>query len=345
MKRRLFADFLLAFGLLLAAELAVRLFLPYDVSGRFSYGYDREAGFVESGEMVRLVRAGGRRFHPQTFSRQRPPETLRIMVVGDSVPRGPSLAAAYPARLKELLATAGLKAEVINLAVPGFGVRRCRLVLEKILQYEPSLIIWHLNDSNEYEDEREYRRSQEFQGWHPRHWLMQSFILARAYEIKTEKLQWRLLPEKIRQQQMLNDADAELAASLDEAQQRVWRQRLWQTTQETVALIQARGIPVILVIQASRQLSDHGPERLDDQGLEALGHSLQSPGVQVVSMRQVFAHLNPLAPYFADSAHLTPAGHQRLAAALTDIILKRGWTAGNGTGAENASIPSPPQDP
>ena len=44
------------------------------------------------------------------------------------------------------------------------------------------------------------RRSQDFQGWHPRHWLMKIFILARAYEIKTEKVLWRLLPEKIRLQ-------------------------------------------------------------------------------------------------------------------------------------------------
>ena len=61
MSKRRFADFFLALCLLMVAELAVRLFLPHDVSGRFSYGYDREAGFVESGEVVRLVRAGGRR--------------------------------------------------------------------------------------------------------------------------------------------------------------------------------------------------------------------------------------------------------------------------------------------
>jgi hypothetical protein len=47
--------------------------------------------------------------------------------------------------------------------------------MRKILQYDPSLIILHLNDSNEYEDERECR-SRDFKGWHPRHWLMKSFI-------------------------------------------------------------------------------------------------------------------------------------------------------------------------
>lgn len=321
MRSGLFADFLLAFCLLLAAEVAVRVLLPHDVSGRFAYGYDRQAGFVEAGDTVRLVRAGGRRFHPQTFSRQRPAATLRIMVVGDSVPRGPSLAASYPKQLEALLNAAGCRAEVINLAVAGFGVRRTQLIIQKILDYEPSLIIWHLNDSNEYEDEREYRRSQEFQGWHPRHWLMQSYILARAYEFKTEKLQWRLLPDKIRQQQMLNDADAELAASLDAHQQQLWRQRVWQTSRETVALLRQLGIPVILVLQAAWQQDHHGPGHLADHGLAALGQEVAGPGVQVLAMADLFGQCNPLSRYFADSAHLTPAGHQLLAQALGAMIL------------------------
>jgi hypothetical protein len=175
MKKLLFADFLLALVLLLGAEVGVRLLLPHDVSGRFSYGFDRDSGFVESGNgTVSLVRAGGRRFHPQTFSRQRPADTRRIMVIGDSVPRGSSLKTAYPYLLQEHLRSQGISAEVINLAIAGFGARRSQLVVRKVLEYDPSLVILHLNDSNEYEDEREYRRSQDFKGWHPRHWLMKA---------------------------------------------------------------------------------------------------------------------------------------------------------------------------
>jgi hypothetical protein len=59
MKKYIFADFLFALLLLLAAEAGVRIFLPHDVSGRFSYGYDQDSGFVESGDgQVHLVRAG-----------------------------------------------------------------------------------------------------------------------------------------------------------------------------------------------------------------------------------------------------------------------------------------------
>ena len=321
MKKYLFADFLFAVLLLLVVELGVRVFLPHDVSGRFSYGYDLDAGFVESKEgSVDLVRSGGRRFHPQRFSLRKSPDTLRIMVLGDSVPRGPSLQAAYPFQLQETLKSRGIKAEVINLAIAGFGVRRNQLILRKILQYDPNLIILHVNDSNEYEDEREFRRSQDFEGWHPRHWLMKSFIFARAYEIKTEKLLWRLLPDKIRLQNAVNDADAEIQASLDQAKQDVWKKRVWEKTKETVELAREKGIPVILVTQG---VLEAGQDRVDDHELDKLGRSLEGPGVSLVSMTELFSPLQPVKTYFADSSHLTPAGHRIMAATLADLISRR----------------------
>jgi hypothetical protein len=321
MKKYLFADFLFAVLLLLAVELGVRVFLPHDVSGRFSYGYDLDAGFVESKEgSVDLVRSGGRRFHPQKFSLRKSPDTLRIMVLGDSVPRGPSLQAAYPFHLQETLKSRGIKAEVINLAIAGFGVRRNQLILRKILQYDPNLIILHVNDSNEYEDEREFRRSQDFEGWHPRHWLMKSFIFARAYEIKTEKLLWRLLPDKIRLQNAVNDADAEIQASLDQAKQDLWKKQVWEKTKETVELARRKGIPVILVTQG---VLEAGQDRVDDHELDKLGRSLEGPGVYLVSMTELFSPLQPIKTYFADSSHMTPAGHRIMAATLADLISRR----------------------
>lgn len=325
MKKLRFADFLLVLLLLLAAEVGVRLFLPHDVSGRFSYGYDEDSGFVEKRDgTVHLVRAGGRRFHPQRFSLRRPADTYRVMVIGDSVPRGPNLKAAYGGQLQEALRAKGIQAEVINLAVAGFGARRSQLVLRKVLAYEPSLIILHLNDSNEYEDEREYRRSQDFQGWHPRHWLMKVFIFARAFEMKTEKVLWKLVPDKIRQQGAVNDADAEVQASLDEAQQARWRERVWETTRETVALAREKGIPVILVTQGARQAGEGGQEdKIDDHELDVLGQSLAGPGVWVVSMKELFSRFRPVQRYFADRAHLTPEGHGIMAGELADLISRR----------------------
>jgi hypothetical protein len=325
MKKFIFADFLLALLLLVAAEAGVRIFMPHDVSGRFSYGYDQDSGFVESQDgLVHLVRAGGHRFHPQTFRLRRPADTYRIMVIGDSVPRGPSFKGAYAYQLQEILRERGIKAEVINLALPGFGARRKDLVLRKVLSYEPSLIILHVNDSNEYEDEREYRRSQDFKGWHPRQWLMKSFIFARAYEITTEKILWRLLPEKIRERTAVNDADAKLAASHDKEQERLWQQRVWQKTAEDVELARLHTIPIILVTQVTLDQKPSGKISLDDHNLDAMARNLAGPGVYVVSMKDIFSAVTPVTLYFSDfSHHLTAAGHEVMARDLADLIGSR----------------------
>ncbi|MBM4287343.1 MAG: hypothetical protein FJ135_04185 [Deltaproteobacteria bacterium] len=323
MKKLLTPAFLLALGLLLAAEAGVRLLLPDDVSGRFSYGYHPDAGFVESKDgTVRLVRAGGRRFLPQTFSRQPETATWRILVLGDSVPRGPFFQAAYPWRLQETLQQKGTKTEVLNLAVAGYGARRNQLVLRKALEYNPHLVILHLNDSNEYEDEREYRRRQDFHSWHPRHWPMKSYIFARAYEIKTEKIFWKLLPDKIRRQSAVNDAEAELRASLNEAQVQLWREQFWQTTRESAALVRQQGLPLVLVIQGVLQCQESGGPSISDQELAVMAHSLQGPGVYLLSMKQVFSPLAAITQCYADSAHLTPYGHLVLAQALAELVDK-----------------------
>jgi hypothetical protein len=246
------------------------------------------------------------------------------MVIGDSVPRGPSFKAAYAYQLQEILWERGIEAEVINLALPGFGARRKDLVLRKVLSYDPSLIILHVNDSNEFEDEREYRRCQDFKGWHPRHWLMKSFILARAYEIKTEKILWRLLPEKIRERTAVNDADAKLVASMDAAQERFWQQRVWQMTTEDVELARQHHIPIILVTQVTLDQKPSGKIDLDDHHLDAMARSLAGPGVYVVSMKDIFSALTSADAYFSDfSHHLTPAGHRIMAKDLADLIGSR----------------------
>ncbi|MEQ2005769.1 MAG: hypothetical protein ABMA26_03135, partial [Limisphaerales bacterium] len=96
--------FLLCLALLVGAELVVRVFFARSMSGRFDYGYHPTSGFVEQAEgTVRLERAGGRRFFPQQFTRERPADTFRIFVIGDSVARGTSVATSYAGQLGELL--------------------------------------------------------------------------------------------------------------------------------------------------------------------------------------------------------------------------------------------------
>src|SRR5688572_31417386 len=152
MKRWVTAPFLVTLALLAGSELVARVCFARNMSGRFEYGYSPTAGFVENADgTVSLVRAGGRRFHAQTFSKTRAPGTFRVMVIGDSVPRGSSLASSYPAMIGEKLRARGIQAEGLNLAVGGNGALRNQIILRKALDYQPSLVILHVNNSNEFE--------------------------------------------------------------------------------------------------------------------------------------------------------------------------------------------------
>jgi hypothetical protein len=322
--RRVFTkSFLLIAAVLLASELAVRVFYSRGLSGRFDYGYHPTAGFRENADgSLDLVRAGGRRFHPQHYQQRRPDGVLRIMVVGDSVPRGPSLAEAYPAQLAGLLRQRGIEAEGWNLCVPGYGAHRCHVVLEKALDYQPSVVIRHVNNSNEYEDEREWRRSQDFKGWHPRNLLMKSVLIRRIYEMKTEGVFWALLPERIRAQQGVNDAAAEIAALADESRIRIWQERVRNYLAGDIAACRKAGVPMLLVTQV-RKRGEGTQASLDDSGLDELARSYSAPDVGVLSMKESLSGVD-FAPLFMDNAHLLPAGHRLLAemiaAKLPEIV-------------------------
>lgn len=320
MRRTFTSAFLLTLGLLLAGELLVRTYFARSMSGRFDYGYSPTAGFDDREDgTVRLVRSGGRRFHPQKFSRERPPGIFRIIVVGDSVPRGPSLEASYASQLGRILAATGVPCESWNLAVPGYGAHRDSIVLSKALEYQPSLVILHANNSNEYEDEREFKRKNEFQSWHPDNWLLKSLGIRRLYEAKTEQLFWKWLPPEIRIRQARNDADAEILASLDEKKLREWDERVRRFTTASINLARQKGVPVLLITQARFEPGKTGVGRLNDGGLDALAQSLCTNGVFCLSMKQTFDRLGDPASFFADGAHLRREGH----AVLADAIVKK----------------------
>ena len=319
MRRTFTKSFLLVVAVLALVEITTRIVWSRGLSGRFDYGYHPTAGFVEKSDgSLDLVRAGGRRFFPQHYAQQRPPGTFRIMVVGDSVPRGPSFAGAYPARLGEILHERGINAESWNLAVPGYGSHRCHIVLAQALKYQPSVIVRHLNNSNEYEDEREFRRSQDFQGWHPKNLLMKSLLLRRLYEMKTESVFWSLLPEKIRAQEGVNDAAAKIIAMADAEKIRAWQERVRGFLKEDLDLCTKAGVPVVLVTQA--RLRGGKPDAtLHDSGLDELARSFASPEVSVLSMKESLSGMD-FVPLFMDNAHLHPPGHAVLAKMIVEKL-------------------------
>ena len=319
MRRAFTKSFLLVLAILVIVEIAMRAFWSRGLSGRFDYGYHPTAGFVEkSGGALDLVRAGGRRFHPQRFAQQKPAGTFRIMVVGDSVPRGPSLAEAYPTRVAEFVSARGIPAEGWNLCLPGYGAHRCHVVLTQALKYQPDFVIRHVNNSNEYEDEREWRRSQDFQGWHPKNLLMKSLLVRRLHEMKTEGVFWSLLPEKIRAQQGVNDAGAKIIAMTDETQIRAWQERVRRFLKEDLDLCRKAGVPVLLVTQV-RMRGTGKSATLDDSGLDDLARSFAAPGVDVLTMKDVLSGTD-FVPLFMDTAHLNGRGHEIFARAIAEKI-------------------------
>lgn len=324
MKRAFSSSFLLALALLTGAELAVRAFFARNMSGRFDYGYHPTAGFVEKTDgTLDLVRAGGRRFRPQSLRQVPDPGVFRIFVIGDSVPRGPGLESAYAWQLGEMLRQRGVQAESCNLAVAGYGAHRSQVVLRQALKYRPNLIVLHVNNSNEFEDEREWRRKEEFAGWHPKNWVMKSLVIRRLYEAKTEKVFWEWLPPEIRHQRAANDADAELKANMDETVLRGWDERVRRHVAESVALCRRQGVPVLLVTQAVLTKSADGTPQLEDGRVRSLVESLAGSGVYLLSMRDALAKHN-FAELYADGSHLRANGHELLARAMADLIEQEG---------------------
>lgn len=314
---RALSSFFICALLLLAVEVSLRLFLSDSVSGRFEYGYSLTAGVVLKPDgTVKLVRAGGRKYRPQKFKLQRAPGTLRIFTVGDSVPRGPSLEGAYPYVLGQILNEKGIKTESFNLGTAGYGVRRSHVVLEQALTLQPSLIILHVNDSNEYEDEREWNRSQEFKSWAPKNWLMKSFLIRRLYEMKTEQIFWQWLPQEVRAQSELNDFDAKLAAMYSDEKEKQWHALIVSEVKKSVETAKSAHIPLILVSRTTAYIRPQDkPYHLDKSWLDDFCQSLVQPDVYHVPMYPLYKDKD-IHELFSDTAHMHEPGHKILAEAI-----------------------------
>ncbi|MGB0155606.1 MAG: SGNH/GDSL hydrolase family protein [Verrucomicrobiales bacterium] len=324
MKIRIGRGFLFAVVVLSAIELSIHLFFKDKSAGVSSFGFDSDSGFVDRRDgMVEFQRTWGRRFHVQETTSSPSHEVARIFVVGDSVPRGKSPGRAYSGRIVPLMAEAGFKAESFNLALPGYGARRVQIVIERGLRYKPDVVIFHLNNSNEYEDERDYERYRESQSWHPRNWIKKSYFFQKLHQQRTEKLMWRYLPPDIRDLNGGDDAGSERAASANEVNLQRWRELVEAESKESVKILKDAGVCVILVSQCRYRRENQENNRLvRNDFLEDLAKSLEGKGVHHFSMYDAFASVDP-EPHFADSAHLRDTGHQIVAEELARFIPAR----------------------
>jgi hypothetical protein len=316
---------LLAALLLVLAEVVVRTAFASNMAGRFEYGFDATSGFETRDDgTVELVREGGRRFRPQQFALRRPEGVFRAFVVGDSVPRGPSLEEAYPARLAASLGSDGVPVEALNLGVAGYGARRLQIILKRVLAFEPSVVVLHVNDSNEFEDERDLARAQAFRSAHPRNWPMKSFVFRRLYEAKSERLYWNWVPAEVRNRGAVNDAGDETTASRDLERRRRWLALVRDKLAEDVALVRAAGVPLLVVTQARAVPGPDGRLEVDDRGLDGVAAEFAGDGVATVSMKETFRGTD-LERLFSDGAHLRAPGHEILAGVLRKKIEDAGW--------------------
>lgn len=212
------------------------------------------------------------------------------------------------------------------MGLPGFGARRKDLLLNQAMKYDPSLIILHVGASNEYEDEREWRRRTDFNSPHPKNWIMKSMVLRQLYEMKTEKIYWQWLPNGVRSQGGTSDADAELKATSDEETQRQWMERLQQVTEAGVQRLTRAQIPALLVVQASntKKPDGKGGMLLDDAALDDWTAALTGPLVARVKMKDAIP-ANQVTALYSDSNHVREPGHLLIAQAIIQELKAKGW--------------------
>ena len=286
--------FLLGLCLLIGVELVVRIFFQDNMSGRFEYGFHPSAGFVEEEGLVNLKRTGGRRFRPQSFPVNPAEGVFRVFVVGDSVTRGSSVESSYTGQMAEILEANGIPSECINLGIGGHGARRKYLTLVHSLNYKPDLVVLHINNSNEFEDEREYKRSREFATWHPRNWPMKSRALRRVYEMKTEKVFWKWIPASIRVKHAKNDADAEMIATSAAGALGRWNQLVDKITSESTQTALEKQIPILLITQAYNMENFENGRSLEDKGLDNIAKKQLQTLEYIVEKKSTLCDKNSL---------------------------------------------------
>jgi hypothetical protein len=264
------AGLVLASGLacavaLLAAECAVRLHYFGRGAVLYFWRYDRASlispEFVEPDESIghrfrpgvdawdkgHRVRTNSLGFRDREHDFEPAAGVLRIVVLGDSVAAGETVAArdAFPARLERWLRGRGVPVEVVNLAIPMTGTyQHARILGYWGQRFRPQLIVYlaHLNDlcdNPEFLDGRQAQwleRMLSPQGWPLRErWLRYSFF----YDwLKTRKLHRRLLEQ------------TENPAKLREARCQRQYPLAWEYMEEALAEVRvaARGVPLVYAI-------------------------------------------------------------------------------------------------
>lgn len=281
------------------------------------YGYGTEQGLRDlAGGTVELYSSANRRFWPRRISAEPAAGVQRIVVVGDSVARGGSSQNNWPHAAEQALNALGCKVEVINLSSGGYGSARKRdLAVMALARLHPQWIIYQASITTEYEDELDRRRRETARA---QPWLLEHYSWAALWlkERKFDILYSRWLSPRIREHGGAIAAEEVVAAKTDVA---AWYPQVLANSRQIAALASDRGVGFVL---APRLAFDRASGKLNDMRLRELAE-------QVVGKQRSFdwtAGLGStsLAPLYADSAHHTPLGNERVGQQLAQWWRRQG---------------------
>jgi hypothetical protein len=321
MRRLIRPSFLTALLLLVAGEIFLRVTLSPLQIAAFRYGHHPDSGFVETADgRVQLAPGPTRDFHAQHFSRLPAPGVCRIFTLGNSVEYWDAVAShvltnTYPMRLGEELKHRGFSAESINLGVTGYGLLRNKILLQKILAYQPSLLILKIDVTNEGTDQITAERNREFCSLWPGDWLWKSYVVQSGLMFKEDRLMKRTLPAPV----LTRAFGAVPHPANPNAAPSPFNEVSRQALTECLHLARAHRLPVLLITQAYVTHDITGQAYVTDQGLDTFAATLCGPGVTVFSLTK-FLGKRPILETFTDQVHLSRPTHQLVAHALAEIV-------------------------
>jgi hypothetical protein len=147
---------------------------------------------LEGGSYVSINSDGLR---DREHSKTKPPNTVRIAVLGDSyaealqVPFENSFCAVLESKLKECLASSGRDVEVINFGVSGYGTAQELITLrDRVWQYSPDIVLLAVTTNNDISDNsRELKRVEQIPFFVWRDGALvedQSFLESKAFKVR-----------------------------------------------------------------------------------------------------------------------------------------------------------------
>lgn len=304
-------------------------------------------------------------FRDREYEREKPAGTRRIVVLGDSITFGTSLAAeeTYPERLEALLAARGQAIEVLNLGVAGYDTLQEAAFFESTgLALGPDLVLvgYCFNDAGTQSVELgSLERLERFRSWIYASRLAQwialrydRFQLAReSYDLNEEQV----FRERHHREIADLSEDQPLLQAMDELRLRLATHRHliprhnplpWYASPahvgklryafETLAEIAGRrDVPVLVVILP--YLRDGALRRELDVAYDLIAREARRAGLGVLQLRDTVRVVGASTLQITDDdpTHYNALGHERIAARLLQHLEETGFVAAPEGGGED----------